>query len=161
MNIREIILGTVDANEFPKMGFIEGEEFDKAIIGVDTREGMVVYSLKKILGLQQGKEYLTTKSLRYGGIMIFTDADNDGSHIKGLIINFIHSFWPSLMNIESFISCIITPIVKVSKGLVIKSFYNQSDFIEWKNENDNKVLNLNQNVKPQSNNWRYKRFPQK
>ena len=95
-----------------------------------------INNLKKILGLQQGKEYLTTKSLRYGGIIIFTDADNDGSHIKGLIINFIHSFWPSLLNIESFISCIITPIVKVSKGLTIKSFYNQSDFQDWKNDND-------------------------
>jgi DNA topoisomerase II len=95
-----------------------------------------INNLKKILGLQQGKEYSTTKSLRYGGIIIFTDADNDGSHIKGLIINFIHSFWPTLLNIDSFISCIITPIVKVSKGPAIKSFYNQSEFVTWKNEND-------------------------
>ena len=95
-----------------------------------------INNLKKILGLQQGKEYRDLKSLRYGGILIFTDADCDGSHIKGLIINFIHSFWPSLMNIDSFISCIITPIVKVSKGLTVRSFYHQSDFIEWKGENN-------------------------
>jgi DNA topoisomerase-2 len=92
--------------------------------------------LKKILGLQQGKDYTSTKSLRYGGILIFTDADNDGSHIKGLIINFIHTFWPSLLKIDSFISCIITPIVKVTKGPTIKAFYNQSDFVDWKNQND-------------------------
>ena len=91
-----------------------------------------INNLKKILGLQQGKEYTNLKDLRYGGILIFTDADNDGSHIKGLIINFIHTFWPSLLKFDSFISCIITPIVKVSKGKEIKPFYNQQDFLTWK-----------------------------
>jgi DNA topoisomerase-2 len=92
--------------------------------------------LKKIMGLQQNKEYTDLKSLRYGGIIIFTDADNDGSHIKGLIINFIHTFWPSLLKFDSFVSCIVTPIVKITKGPTVKSFYNQSDFTEWKTSND-------------------------
>ena len=101
-----------------------------------------INNLKKILGLQQGKEYSDTKSLRYGGIMIFTDADNDGSHIKGLIINFIHALWPSLLKIESFVSSIITPIVKVTKGSIIIPFYNQNDFNEWKNTNETKKWNI-------------------
>uniref|UniRef100_A0A6C0B025 DNA topoisomerase (ATP-hydrolyzing) n=1 Tax=viral metagenome TaxID=1070528 RepID=A0A6C0B025_9ZZZZ len=88
--------------------------------------------LKKIMGLQQGKEYNDLKSLRYGGIIIFTDADNDGSHIKGLIINWVHSFWPSLLKIDTFISSIVTPIVKVTKGPTVKAFYNQTDFNTWK-----------------------------
>ena len=101
-----------------------------------------INNLKKILGLQQGKEYTTTKNLRYGGILIFTDADNDGSHIKGLIINFIHSFWPSLLKLDSFISSIVTPIVKVSKGRTILPFYNQNDFVTWKNQNDTKTWSI-------------------
>jgi Type IIA topoisomerase (DNA gyrase/topo II, topoisomerase IV), B subunit len=32
-------------------------------------------------------------------LMIMTDADNDGSHIKGLILNMIHYFWPSLLKL--------------------------------------------------------------
>ena len=92
--------------------------------------------LKKIMGLQQGKEYTDLKSLRYGGIIIFTDADNDGSHIKGLIINWVHTFWPSLLKIESFVSSIVTPIVKVTKGPTVKSFYTQVDFNTWKESND-------------------------
>ena len=35
--------------------------------------------------------------LRYGKLMIMTDQDVDGSHIKGLVINFIHHFWPNML----------------------------------------------------------------
>ena len=54
-----------------------------------------ITALKKILGLQTGKSYDNADSLRYGQVMIMADQDHDGSHIKGLFINFIHSFWPS------------------------------------------------------------------
>ena len=47
-----------------------------------------------ILGLKIGVEYNedNIKTLRYGHLMIMADQDHDGSHIKGLIINFIHHF---------------------------------------------------------------------
>lgn len=47
--IREAILDSVDVSEFPKMGFLEGKEFDKAIIGVEQKEGAVIYSLRKLI----------------------------------------------------------------------------------------------------------------
>jgi DNA topoisomerase-2 len=89
-----------------------------------------VKSLIQALGLQYDVDYSNDenyKKLRYGRLMALTDADNDGSHIKGLIINFIHAFWPSLIKFDSFVSCIITPIVKVSHGKEVKSFYNQQE----------------------------------
>ena len=86
--------------------------------------------LKKILGLQQGKEYKTVSDLRYGRLMIMTDADNDGSHIKGLILNMIHYFWPSLLKL-GFVVSMVTPIIKVSKGSQSKSFYTDSAFRTW------------------------------
>ena len=52
-----------------------------------------IQNIKQILGLQQGKQYEDTKPLRYGHLMIMTDQDHDGSHIKGLIINFIHNYF--------------------------------------------------------------------
>jgi DNA topoisomerase-2 len=53
-----------------------------------------ISAIKQILGLQQGKTYADTSSLRYGHVMIMTDQDHDGSHIKGLIINLFDHFWP-------------------------------------------------------------------
>ena len=40
------------------------------------------------------------------------DQDQDGSHIKGLVINFIHTNWPNLLK-HNFVVEFITPIVKV------------------------------------------------
>eukprot|EP00959_Pyramimonas_sp_CCMP1952_P034522 723821-Pyramimonas_sp.AAC.1 len=53
-----------------------------------------INAIKQILGLQHGKQYQDVKSLRYGHLMIMTDQDHDGSHIKGLLINFLHHFFP-------------------------------------------------------------------
>ena len=73
-----------------------------------------VHNILKILGLQIGKKYENVKSLRYGSIMIMADQDIDGSHIKGLIINMIHYFWPGLFKMEGFLQQFITPILKAS-----------------------------------------------
>jgi DNA topoisomerase-2 len=78
-----------------------------------------------------GKKYEDLKSLRYGSIMIMSDQDTDGSHIKGLVINFVHSFWPSLFQIEGFLKQFITPLLKASKGRETFSFYTMQDFKIW------------------------------
>ena len=73
-------------------------------------------NLIKIMGFYMGKEYTDVKDLRYGSIMIMTDQDHDGSHIKGLLINFLHHFWPSLLKINGFLKEFVTPIIKVKQG---------------------------------------------
>lgn len=52
-----------------------------------------IQNLVDIMGLKFGTVYDASniKSLRYGHLMIMADQDSDGSHIKGLIINFVHS----------------------------------------------------------------------
>ena len=86
--------------------------------------------LKKILGLQQGRDYKDVSELRYGRLMIMTDADNDGSHIKGLILNQLHYFWPSLLKL-GFVVSMVTPIIKATKASQTKSFYTDSAFRSW------------------------------
>lgn len=90
--------------------------------------------LKKILGLQQGAVYDDVSSLRYGHVMIMTDQDNDGSHIKGLLINLFHHYWPSLLRIPGFLTQFITPIVKSTKDSDIFSFYTLQDYLEWREQ---------------------------
>ena len=98
-------------------------------------ENEEIKNIKQIIGLQQGKTYDSVKDLRYGGIILLTDQDVDGYHIKGLLINCLHYFWPSLVKLNIFIHALATPIVKVSKGKESTSFYNLTDYENWKNEN--------------------------
>lgn len=92
--------------------------------------------LKQILGLKQNKKYTDVSRLRYGGILILTDQDVDGSHIKGLLINFFHYFWPSLIKIDGFIQTMSTPILKAFKTSDVKKknpkiFYTLNDYTKW------------------------------
>merc|ERR1711871_819361 len=96
-----------------------------------------ITNIKKILGLQNGKEYKNLDDLRYGSIMVMTDQDVDGAHIKGLIFNVFDSLWPSLMEKKGFITSMITPIIKATKGNSIHSFYTLTDYENWKKENNN------------------------
>jgi DNA topoisomerase-2 len=96
-----------------------------------------IANMKKILGLESGKKYKDIKSLRYGSILIMTDQDYDGSHIRGLLINMFHELWHELIAIPGFITYMATPIVKATKGSVIKSFYTQHEYEEWRKTNQN------------------------
>ena len=91
-----------------------------------------IANLKKIVGLESGKEYADVKSLRYGRILIMTDQDYDGSHIRGLLINLFHELWHTLLAVPGFLAYMATPIVKATKGKNIKSFYTQYEYEEWK-----------------------------
>eukprot|EP01012_Entosiphon_sulcatum_P069053 TRINITY_DN9960_c0_g1_i1.p1 TRINITY_DN9960_c0_g1~~TRINITY_DN9960_c0_g1_i1.p1 ORF type:complete len:1446 (+),score=372.90 TRINITY_DN9960_c0_g1_i1:92-4339(+) len=90
-----------------------------------------IQHLMQILGLKTGEKYEDSKKLRYGHLMIMTDQDHDGSHIKGLVINFIHYFWPSLLDLPGFLVEFITPILKATQASVVKSFFSLKDFHDW------------------------------
>jgi len=90
----------------------------------------------QILGLKRNVDYTSTDSLRYGHLMIMTDQDHDGSHIKGLLINFLDHAFPSLLRLPDFLVEFITPIVKTWKGKQEISFYTLPQYEEWKAQNN-------------------------
>jgi len=91
-----------------------------------------ITAIKKIMGLEQNKKYTDISQLRYGSIMIMTDQDHDGSHIKGLIFNIFQSMWHELYQAPGFLTSMLTPIIKATntKGNIIE-FYNMTDYEKW------------------------------
>jgi DNA topoisomerase II len=83
------------------------------------------------IGLQYGTKYHNTKDLRYGKVVIMSDQDYDGYHIKGLLINLFDAFWPELLQMD-FLYEFITPIVRISKGNEHKYFYRLVDYKKWR-----------------------------
>lgn len=101
-------------------------------------ENKEIADIKKILGLETGKKYHSLSDvhhcLRYGKVMVMTDQDLDGSHIKGLCINLFHSEWESLTKIPGLLSFMNTPILRAKKGQQTKMFYNEGEFDAWKKQ---------------------------
>jgi DNA topoisomerase-2 len=60
-----------------------------------------------------------------------SDQDTDGSHIKGLVLNFIHHLWPSLFHMSGFMKQFITPLLKAFKGQAVESFFTLQDYKNW------------------------------
>ena len=89
-------------------------------------------NLMAAIGLKLGQP-IDIKNLRYGRVLIYTDADVDGNSISGLLINFFYKYWPEMFE-RRMVYKIETPIVvatskdkKASKVL----FYTQSEYNEW------------------------------
>jgi DNA topoisomerase-2 len=107
-----------------------------------------IKNLKLIIGLKQGEDYSSDdkfSTLRYGHVLLLTDQDVDGSHIKGLFINMLHSLWPSLVKKPEFVQSLNTPIVKAIKGSNVITFYNLTDYDNWKDT-------------PEANNYKIKYY---
>ena len=102
-----------------------------------------INELKKIMGL---KSNVLQEELRYGSILLMMDADEDGSHIKGLIINFLDYFYPHLLTQKGFLKILVTPVVKASSKLSNSnktlSFQNLRVYTTWKKENDTNKYNI-------------------
>ena len=104
----------------------------------------VIISFIQSLGLRQGIDYTNNenfKTLNYGKVIIVTDADVDGIHIEGLIINLILYLFPSLLKRkESYIVSMKTPIARVfiksKKDLL---FYDERRFNKYLSEQNKKI----------------------
>ena len=78
-------------------------------------------------GLKMGEE---PKELRYGKVLIYSDADPDGDSIAGLLINFFGRFWPELFN-QGRVCRVMTPLVVAKRKGETLSFYSADEFNEW------------------------------
>lgn len=90
-----------------------------------------VVKLMGSIGLKLGQKVIPG-TLRYGRILIYTDADFDGSSIAALLINFLYKYWPEMFE-NNMIYHVETPIVVVKNIKTKKktSFYTQQEYTEW------------------------------
>eukprot|EP00397_Hematodinium_sp_SG-2012_P000302 GEMP01000302.1.p1 GENE.GEMP01000302.1~~GEMP01000302.1.p1 ORF type:complete len:1938 (+),score=492.38 GEMP01000302.1:750-5816(+) len=96
-----------------------------------TLKNTEIHNLLKILALDPAKEVATVDDLRYGCVMIMTDQDLDGSHIKGLLINLFQFWFPKLLA-EGFLKEFITPLVKCTKANEeSKVFFSSVAYEAW------------------------------
>lgn len=100
---------------------------------VENKEAM---ELLKILGLQLHTTYTEAMvaKLPYGRLMVATDQDVDGSHIAGLVFNFIDTCAPSLLAIRPDYLCrFATSLIRVSLGGKSPEigFYSQIEYDTW------------------------------
>lgn len=100
-------------------------------------------NLMASIGLKLGQP-IDVKNLRYGRVLIFTDADMDGNAISALLINFFYKYWPDMFE-RKMIYKVETPIVvAIPKAKTKKKvlFYTQNEYNEWAEQNDLKQFEI-------------------
>ena len=97
--IRGKILNVLKADLTKAMG---NEEIKSMIVGFG-------------LQIQGNKVILDESKLRYGKIIIMSDADVDGEHIRCLFLTFIWKFCPELIE-KGYIYAAVPPLYRIIKG---------------------------------------------
>lgn len=108
---------------------------NKYVLNINTSFICKSNKIKKIIDLGTTDLYvydLETENHHFqAGIGEMIVHNTDGSHIKGLFINFLHSLWPSLVKYDGFVQSLNTPIIKAFKNKDIQVFYNLTEYEKW------------------------------
>ena len=100
-------------------------------------------NLMAAIGLKLGQA-VELKHLRYGKVLLYTDADVDGNSISALLINFFYKYWPEVFD-RGMIYKVETPIVvAVPKAKKAKKilFYTQTEYNDWADKADMKQYEI-------------------
>lgn len=99
------------------------------VLKADLAKAMANEEIKSMiigfgLQVQNNKIVLDESKLRYGKIIIMSDADVDGEHIRCLFLTFIWKFCPELIE-KGYIYAAVPPLYRIIRGK--NSFYIKDD----------------------------------
>jgi len=136
--LRGKILNTyVDADKFKKNG--NANEFRTKALSKMISSNEIV-TLINALGLDPKVEEIDLKDLRYGKIIIMTDADVDGSHIRALLLTFFNNKPFNKLIENGHIYLAQPPLFKINKG-------SKSSYIKDEKELEKYILNNSKELK--------------
>jgi DNA topoisomerase-2 len=124
MPLKGKMLNTMNADKDQIHGNAEIEEF------------------KRVMGIRDGVDYTDDtnyRTLRYGYIMLMVDSDEDGKHIMGLFLVFLHQRYPSILA-RGMVCYVRTPILRVYHGRQEVKFYTHREYDAWLRETPNEAL---------------------
>ncbi len=99
-----------------------------------------IVTLINALGLDPKAEEIDLKDLRYGKIIIMTDADVDGSHIRALLLTFFNNEPFNKLIENGHIYLAQPPLFKINKG-------TKGIYIKDEKELEDYILNNNKEMK--------------
>ena len=98
---------------------VEKSRIDKILKNIEIR------SLITAIGVGVGQEFHLEK-IRYGKVIIMTDADVDGAHISTLLLTLFYRYMKPLID-DGHVYLAMPPLYKVSKGNKISYAYNEKE----------------------------------
>ena len=99
-----------------------------------------ILTLINALGLDPKSQEIDLKDLRYGKVIIMTDADVDGSHIRALLLTFFNNEPFNKLIENGHVYLAQPPLFKISKG-------SKSLYIKDENELERYIVNNNEELK--------------
>ena len=99
-----------------------------------------IVTLINALGLDPKAQEIDLKDLRYGKIIIMTDADVDGSHIRALLLTFFNNKPFSKLIENGHIYLAQPPLFKINKG-------SKGIYIKDEEELENYIINNSKDLK--------------
>ena len=140
-------LKTARDNEFQAIMPIRGKMLNLYKANIDKiQKNAEVMSLINAFGLEIDlktmKVVFDKNKMRYGKIIIMSDADQDGSHIKNLFYTFLWSCCPDLIK-EGYVYAGVPPLYKITTSKGYKYLKNDEALEEYRKLNQGKKYSVN------------------
>ena len=112
-----------------------------------------IMTLINALGLDPKDEEIDLKNLRYGKVIIMTDADVDGSHIRALLLTFFNNKPFNKLIEQGHIYLAQPPLFKINKGGKVTYIKDEKELDNFIDKNSKELRKLKKGSKDYEKNY--------